>query len=573
MALAAIAAACEEDMDYGEYVLNTRDYVDQTFDGVTNLANNVYNYLDYDYGQMYGGGMLASATDEAVCAYQSNTVQGFTNGSWSATNTLSSRWSNDYTGIQCANYYIDNFGGMTFDELKLNSDYNVCMRRYLYSFQEVRALRAYYYLDLVRNFGDVPYFTRTVDNSSVNSLTRTPALAVLDSIMAECDAVVDTVVEDYSALPDEGWGDKYTLRVDRYFVLALKARAALYAASPLFNTTGDRERWRKAAVASKQLIDECAAKGRTLDAKYSNVASAFALESKEVIFSRLVYSSLTTAIKENYNYPVGINGAGQGINCPSQTLVDAYEMAATGLLPSEAGSGYDAANPYDGRDPRFYLTVACNGDIWPTAYQDTTGSAPYQLQTYIGGNSGQPVTGATPTGYYLKKGLDGTLDFRTGSTGVASSKHSWTTFRLGEFYLNFAEAAYNYTGDPNAAVDGMTANQAVNAVRARAGMPDFPATLAGDDWMRKYKNERMVELAFEGHRFYDLRRWRGASDGVDAARRMTSVDVMEITKNADGTFAYNRKTLTRTWNDRMYLFPIAQSELVKNPNLVQNPGW
>lgn len=575
--LAATLVSCEDDfLNYGEYVLNTNEYVSETIGGVTNFANNVYNYLDYEFGQNYSGAMLASATDEAVYSLANNSIQGFVNGGWSVANSLDSRWSNDYKGIQCANFYLDNYQGMTFDDYKYNGTYDADMFHYYNSFLEVRALRAYYYLDLVRNYGDVPYFTKTMTVEEVNSLKRTNALVVLDSVMAECDAIVDTILADYTNPPvaDIGYG-KELLRADKAFVLATKARAAMLAASPMYNPSNDKAPLKRAIEATKELIDWCESKGKTIQStSYDKIASAFALEAKEVIFSRLVYGKIQTSTHEQYNYPVGINGAGAGGNCPSQTLVDAYEMKATGLGISDNASGYDPENPYVGRDPRFELTVAYNGSVWPTCYVDTIdGVLVNTLETFEGGASGLPKTGATPTGYYLRKGLDGMIDFRSGSTGLSSSYHSWILFRLGEFYLNYAEAVFMYSGDPNNAEFGMSANDAVNVIRKRAGMPVFPSDLAGDDWMRKYKNERFVELAFEGHRFYDLRRWKGASDGIDAEHCMKEVSVMSITKNADGSFKYTKKVQNRVWDNKMYLFPITQSEVVKNPNLGQNPGW
>jgi hypothetical protein len=560
-----LASGCEEKMDYHEYVLNTYEYQMQTPDQVCALANNCYSYLNFDFGQMYDGGMLSSATDESVFNYESGKVQGFTNGGWSAANNLTSRWADDYTGIQCANYYLENCGGLTFDDYKNNGSYDVQMRRYYYSFEEVRALRAYYYYDLVRHFGDVPFFTEYLSAEQANEIGRTPALEVLDNVMAMCDEVVDTVVVDYSALSGEGWGNKETLRVNRYFVLATKARAALLAASPLFNTTGDKNRWKTAAEVCYQLIQEFGA-NKVAKTDYNDICASVALDASEVIFSKVDYSYFSGTIKEKYNYPVGISGNGDGGNCPSQTLVDAYEMQATGLGINEEGSGYDAANPYVGRDPRFYSTIAYNGITWPALYTNQD-----SLQTYVGGKSGLPTTGATPTGYYLRKNV-GDVDLRSGST-VASCQHSWTLFRLGEFYLDFAECAFRYLGSATDASLGMSANDAVNVIRARAGMPNFSNDLTGTAWMKKYKNERFVELAFEGQRFFDLRRWKGDEDGIDAEHVMKSVGTMQITLNADSSFTYTRGSIARTWDNKMYLFPIDQTELLKNPALTQNEGW
>lgn len=113
----------------------------------------------------------------------------------------------------------------------------------------------------------------------------------------------------------------------------------------------------------------------------------------------------------------------------------------------------------------------------------------------------------------------------------------------------------------------MSADEAINKVRARAGMPDFPTTLSNDEFWTKYKNERMVELAFEGHRFWDVRRWK------EADKYFKNIVQMKITKNSDGSFIYTRKNVSRQWDDKMYFFPIPITEILKDPNLEQNPGW
>ena len=275
---------------------------------------------------------------------------------------------------------------------------------------------------------------------------------------------------------------------------------------------------------------------------------------------RRMYPDATNTL-EGYNFPIGVEGGKSG-NCPTQTLVDAYEMKATGKLWNETGSGYDPAKPYVGRDPRFELTIAKNGDTkWPT-YNTLA------LQTYYGGANGEPITGATPTGYYLKKYCDASVNLTAGKTNT--KRHTWITYRLGEFYLNYAEAVFKYLGSADATSPEfpMSAREAVNMIRNRADvkMPLLTAGLSSEDFWKKYENERMVELAFEGHRFWDIRRWKEGD-------KLKSIVQMKITKNDDGTFTYTRKIVNRSWDDKMYLFPIPQSERMKNPNLTQNPGW
>jgi len=203
-----------------------------------------------------------------------------------------------------------------------------------------------------------------------------------------------------------------------------------------------------------------------------------------------------------------------------------------------------------------------NGEQWPNDV----------LETYVGGANGQPITFATPTGYYLKKYVNKSLTI--GASNPTTERHHWVTFRLGEFYLNYAEAMLNYTGSGYATETGlnMTAAAAVNTVRTRAKLGNIAADLSASQFAERLENERFVELAFEGHRFYDLRRWKKAGEA-----KYRTIKSMYITKNADGTFnetVQSDATTRSYWDDKMYLFPIAQSEILKSKgNLTQNPGW
>lgn len=366
-------------------------------------------------------------------------------------------------------------------------------------------------------------------------------------------------------------GANETGRADRLAVIALKARAALYWASPLFNPDGDQERYHMAALYSKQLIDEATARGKHLAADYESLWATDNFNNPdimcEIIFGRRIYgteSGGTSNTFESYNYPVGIEG-GVGGNCPTQNLVDAYEFASganAGMRPDQLDNFDPDSLYYDNRDPRFYVTIAKNGDVqWPSYNTNP-------LQTYYGGLHAEPLTGGTPTGYYVKKLCHTAIDLSSNSRYTAD-RHTWLTFRLGEFYLNYAEAMFRYTGSAYTTTSDlpMSAAEALNYTRNRVGMPNVPGDLSADAFWAKYKNERMVELAFEGHRFWDVRRWREASE------YFTSIDEMKLTLNADGTVTGNRTSVSRQWNDRMYLFPIPQTERMKNPNLSQNPGW
>ncbi len=550
--------SCNDEMNYNEHSNYDKEYIENHYSNVVGLISDIYAKVDYDFGN-YSGAMLASATDEAEYVWESNEIHDFYNGSWGPANAKSSIWNNSYTAIQACNLFLEEFIGLTFPELALNDDYQPKMFRYNNCEHEARFLRAYFYFNLVRQYGDVPFFTHVITIDEVNTLSRTPYQEIIDFIVEECDAIVDKIPADYTTLGSNALsGAQDTGRANRLAVLALKARTLLYAASPLFNTNNDQELWLKAAKANKAVLDSCAKYGYTL-VNYTDIWGSANWQSNEAIFVRRVTTGSNSM--EQYNFPVGVEGGNSG-NCPSQTLVDAYQMKATGKFWYQEGSGYDPVNPYEGRDPRFEMSIVKNGDTgWPTYNTES-------IQTYFGGLNGEPVSGATTTGYYLKKMLDSTIDLRASST--TTSRHSFITYRLGEFYLNYAEAIFTYLGSADAKQDNFTlsAREAVNIIRGRTGveMPPLAEGLTNEDFWEQYTNERMVELAFEGHRFWDIRRWK-------EGEKFKSIIRMKITLNEDNTYTYTREIQNRSWEEKMYFFPIPQSEIMKNPNLTQNAGY
>jgi hypothetical protein len=187
------------------------------------------------------------------------------------------------------------------------------------------------------------------------------------------------------------------------------------------------------------------------------------------------------------------------------------------------------------------------------------------MQCWYGGANGAPLLKATKTGYYLRKYVIEAISLSPNN--ISTKQHTWALFRYGEVLLNYAEAMNEVYGPENAGTYGMTALQAVNLVRTRAKMPAFPLGLSKDNFRTKLQNERRVELAFEDHRFWDIRRWKiGANT--------TSIYGMDITKNADGTFKYTKMQIEqRIFDTKMNLYPIPLSEIYKNNKLKQNIGW
>jgi len=202
---------------------------------------------------------------------------------------------------------------------------------------------------------------------------------------------------------------------------------------------------------------------------------------------------------------------------------------------------------------------------------ESTPAAP--CESYVGGADGISSTDrrATHTGYYLRK----YNNWKSGRDNDADGEIRM--FRLAEMYLNFAEAAYQSTGNPDASVDigngmSMSARDAINAIRRRVNMPDLPAGLSKEEFEKRYRNERRVELAYEGHRYFDVRRWKIMEDVEHY------VTGMRITKTGDDSFTYERIGFQReSFKEKFYLYPIPQSEINKMQSHTgadwQNPGW
>lgn len=564
--LSSLLLASCADMDYKEYSVFDENYIKQEFGNVYGFMTTIYNDLDYDFGNHYSGASLCSATDEAVYSHQGNNIETFYNGSWNPSKPNTYSWSSMWEGINYCNIVIEKFDSLQFKDYELDVNYQDEMKKYRNMKWESRWARAQFYFQLLRSYGGVPLITTVMTPDEANAQPRVSADSLFNFIDQECDIVKDSIVADYAtAYPSLGLTESG--RANNLTVMALRAQAALYHASPLFTEgKSDAEKkalWLKAAQLAQACINACRSRQINLDADYNTLFNTESYsKSKEIIFARRTAGSNSF---EKYNYPIGMENAGGG-NCPTQNLVDAYEMT-NGKAITDEGSGYDPQNPYAGRDARLAKTIAVNGEQWPNGLKNDDG-----LETYYGGLNGRNVTYGTPTGYYLKKYVR--QDQIIGASNATTSYHTYVYYRLGQLYLDYAEAALNATGSGYEVPAGcsLTAAQVINLVRKRAGQPDLPEGLDFDAFTKRYRNERFVELAFEGHRFYDVRRWKAG------ATYFKDIKVMEITKNEDGTFTYTPVTnpsyiTARRWDEKMNLFPIPQSELMKSGAMTQNPGW
>lgn len=548
---------CEK-LDYEETTGLSKEDVFKYFSNSKNFLSGIYSYLPTDFNSI-DGAMRAAASDEAEHVSDLSNIQKFNDGSWSAIQPLDNVWGTMYAGIRASNLFLKESEGQTFPEETYNVEYKELIRQYQNYPYEARFLRAFFYFELVKRYKKIPLVTTVLTAEEAVNVEQASFEEVVAFIVSECDAVAAVLPTSYDNDPNFNTPTKETGRATKGAALALKARALLYAASPLHNTGNDLVLWQKAASAAKDVINLGL---YSLTSPYStNFYVTAAAPIPELIFER---RNAVSNDFEKRNFPIGYEGGNTG-TCPTQNLVDAYEMVRTGLPITNSSSGYNLSNPYSttgasARDPRLRQTIIFNGSAWKSV----------RVDTYIGGRNGLPLPNATKTGYYLKKYVNETVNLDPKiSTGVTSKEHNWVLFRYAEVLLNYAEAMNEgYGGPANASTLGMTAFQAVNMVRQRATMPAFPATLNQDDFRTKLRNERRVELAFEDHRFWDIRRWK-------IGEETKNIYAMKIIRDANSNFIYEKTLLeVRSFEDKMYLYPIPQSEIFKSNNkLKQNTGW
>ena len=529
---------CDESDNY------TLQEIQGSYNRVKQFVTSIYGYLPSDFCNTHGA-MLDATTDDAIHVYESSAIQRIVNGTWSANYTVDDKFAYYYNAIHDANYYLTTLSGLTFDTWENGDDYQDWMQNYDNYQYQVRFLRAYFYFELVRRYQNVPLITKPLSQTETNQIEPSSAQEVLKFIINECTEIAPKLPIKSTSIAQAENG-----RATRAMAMALKSRAALYAASPLYSTNGDNAKWTEAAKASHDIIASAGELGLGLDT-YANLFKSKNYNSKEVILCRPTGTSKTF---EQANYPMGVTG-GNTTTCSTENLASAFEM--------KDGRAFDwndptmKANQYKDRDPRFYLTIVHNGMLWP---------AKKAVDISEGGANGLPLTNATTTGYYLRKYVDNSISFEAGSN-TAATHHNWILFRYAEVLLNYAEAMIHVNGncDYKDATYTMSVREALNAVRKRAGIPEV-AACSQDEFLMRVKHERRVEMAFEGQRFWDLRRWKN----LDETKNIYAVRIT----HHDGVLSYEKTLLSeRSVSNKLYFYPIANVELFKNKKLVQNSGW
>jgi hypothetical protein len=548
---------------------------------IESFVNNIY------YGQKTGFTtvMLSSISDESMDVWSWNTqpvVNSLINSSdlgvlrpnhWCHSFDEFS-WNSLYKNIRACNVFMKNIGesDLTGDDVDQLTG-------------EVLFLRANFYFTLMSFFGGVPIIDQAFEPGDDFLAARNTLEETVDFIVTDCDAAANLLNPD---------GDK--ARATKGAALTLKSRVLLYAASDLFNSNGswtsgysnpelisfsggDRTaRWQAAQDAAKAVIDLNKYSlygglnpGSPEDAA-ENFTNLFLNHGNEEDIMLQYYDNINgkrwwTPSPGKFNGPNGYHNWGG--NTPIGQFVDAFEMID--------GSKFDwnnpehAAAPYENRDPRFYASILYDGANWRERPDDVIANDPEGIvQTgYYENEDGTLSPGldtrqspiedwnGTYSGYYMRKFIDPSINHQ-----YEDQRLPWRQMRYAEVLLNYAEASIELGEE-------IEARKYLNMIRARAGMPEIAESETGEALMERYRNERRIELAYEQHRYFDIRRWMIAPQVINNAKGV------EIIHKLDGTTEYSViEVRDRAWNDnKSYLLPILLDEMNRNENLIQNPGY
>lgn len=516
------------------------------FDNVTRMVSGVYRAVPSDWGKI-SDALREAATDNAMYTWTNNAVWDIYSNAWSPINLVDDCWSEFYQVIHDANSLMENFSEENLKRYEWDKNYADNIKKMRAYMKEVEVLRAYYHFELAKRYGDVPLMTRTYALDEINHVEKTS----FSDIIAFVNSEIERLLPDLVLNQNELFGE--TGHITKGIALSIRSRALLYAASPLFAGNGDASaKWEAAAKAAYDVIAlDCYSLPKiTEDPLYHKDGGNGVLNSKQLIWEVRGGENNTF---EARNLPMGFEGA-KGGNTPTQNLVDEFDFLT--------GESFDWNNPkhvaemyYDKkgkptRDPRLYLNVICDG----MKYMGQV------VEPMEGGKNGAPIEGATTTGYYLKKLMNETVSLDP--VKPVKKPHHYPVFRYAEILLNYAEALNEWQGPTYTDYYcKKSALEALNEVRVAAGMPAYTET-DKDKFKALVKKERRIELAFEDHRFWDIRRWKEGN----------LVEKIYGVKKQNG--AYHRELIqTRVWEDKMYLYPIPQKESFVNDNLTQNPGW
>lgn len=563
-----------------DYQSNIQGLIGWCYDDI----NGERNYNDNE------GAYLDGATDNAVITSSTNAMRRLAvNTITTSQDPFQTYWDRDYRAIRNVNLFLKDRRGYN-TRFNLNPHFNDLIKTRLQG--EAFALRAWFQWDLLQKFGGkvsdgqmlgFPIVTDVINIHENLNYPRNTYEECIAQIFSDCDSA-------YKYLPlahrdflvpaaDRTYaGGKYWGRMDGITISAIKALVYLTWASPRFNTANDIARWDSAAAYAKKVIDFKINVDQIGSGNSFRIANGVAWSNPN--FAGIIMTSRYNTGNDEIErlfYPGGFQG--NGAIGATQDLVDAFGMA-NGRPITDPLSLYNPANPFSGRDPRFYSVIFYNGA--KANRKNAVATPMYTFENWS--NGGKDAAGSTQnnslTNYHIKKFVYMGLNWSDPS--IDRQPHSKFFIRWAHMVLTFAEAANHVTKNPNTALYGLSPKAALKYLRTRKTYDNANGLSNTDPYLDAQttetafdalvKNERRIETCFEGMRFYDLRRW--TTDANWQSLLNQPVHGASIIRNPDNTtFTY---ILDYEVEPRLYqspYLPIPYNEILRNSSLVQNEGW
>ncbi|NLU28444.1 MAG: RagB/SusD family nutrient uptake outer membrane protein [Bacteroidales bacterium] len=558
-----------------------------------NTFSRIYSDPDYAEGMLMNAYIALPtndisfndvATDDAVSNISNNNYRRAAIGEWSSKYNPFDMWYTSNRIILYLNYFIDN----VVDSVEwkwTNKDLSALyQKRLLGESYGLRALFQYYLLETVGGYSagnellGIPIYEKPFgikDNEFKKP--RATFKESVEHIYADIDKALQYLtmdkyqnITDPSQLPpgyedvksianyNDVFGNRFNQRINGQFIKALKSRVALLAASPAFSD-GDQQLWERAAEYAADVIDAAGGVGSMdpnghryyLGTYVDKLSVVKGNDQQEMILRRPISASNSLEVN---NFPPSLFGNGS-VN-PSQNLVDAFPMA-NGYPINHAESGYDPLDPYKNRDPRLSLYIVYNKSKMSNKL----------IVTAQGGkiDAKDSTSTSTRTGYYLRKFIR--EDVNANPAQRNSKNHYQVHFRFTELFLIYAEAANEAWGPDGTGKKTFSARDVIAAIRKRGGIkqPDlYLASITNKEEMRNLiRNERRLELCFEGFRFWDLRRWK-----LNLTESVRGVNI-----DFEGNYHYVDVEERNFNNNYMHYGPLPDFEIIKFDQLIQNKGW
>ena len=558
-------------------------FADRALNDLYRRVPNVLADRQNTMGKFSGDVYLQGGTVYGQPMINWSNVWGFNSGNWNASNLIFN--SESWPGNQWMNVYDRNYQSIratwifleNIENVPFNAEFGYGEQQKRQKIAEAKFLLAFFHHELMKFFGGVVIVEQSLEGGEdVLSAPRN----TYDENVAFVTGLLDEAAAD---LPIEWPGSEFG-RATRGAALALKSRVLLHAASPLFNDPVQPEdspfrgqynpqKWEMAAQAAAEVIN------LNHYQLHPDISTLFHTRyNQEQIFVRLQPMSSWPTLQA-FPPGLGLSFQNTGRNQGTYNIISQYKVINEGVAynQDDPASEWDLQDPYKNLDPRFYrdwiyntarvrgvdvelYTLGDNTSLADRAKNNTTNTCSYHIMMKFG-------------------------DLDTQSEWSRDSHTNFMHIRYAEVLLNYAEAMNEAFGPETDALGmGLTARDAINLIRARTSypnkeeymgytgrMPDVPAGLTTDAMREEIHQERRVELNYEEHIFFDLRRWMEPVENQRNA--IWLVPILHRDENGERYFEYTFQDNERAFDERWRLKPIHDSQIILNPNLVQNPGW